>query len=285
MEPRFIGDPNSQLLCIHHRAQGVHGNSKRAVVICPPIGQEYVQTHWSLRLFANQLARKGVHVLRLDYYGIGDSAGEIEDVTSTAVWRQNIATAIQHLQDNTGVETVTLVGLRLGATLAAQVADNNPNVNAVVLWEPVADGREYLDALRSNHHEMLDLWVRPIQTPNDETQEEILGSRYSRELIREIEQTTLDSSSIVQPQLIVQLESDTRSFSHPTDGIQRVSRVADNDDWSDLRRLEVAWLRPTTIRMIVDSVDDMFDRLDRFEALSLPDSGMQLQELTAGVQR
>jgi pimeloyl-ACP methyl ester carboxylesterase len=46
---------------------------------------------------------------------------------------------------------VTLVGLRLGATIAAAVAATRSDVDRLVLWDPVTDGAAYMQSvLRAN---------------------------------------------------------------------------------------------------------------------------------------
>jgi pimeloyl-ACP methyl ester carboxylesterase len=63
-------------------------------------------------------------------------------------WENDIKSAIAELGSITGSTRVSLIGLRLGATLAAKVAVwLDPRVNSLVLWDPVVDGRAYLDEL------------------------------------------------------------------------------------------------------------------------------------------
>ena len=115
------------------------------VVICPPIGQEHVRAHWALRQLATVLSRAGFHTLRFDWFGVGDSAGELADAT-LARWRENLVDAARALRERGGVQEVALVGLRLGATLAALgAAAVRPS--AIVLWDPVVEGARYLDEL------------------------------------------------------------------------------------------------------------------------------------------
>ncbi len=72
--PLFFGDPARQLFGVYHPA--AEGNAaERAVVLCAPSPQEYMPTHWAYRRLAALLAKAGVHVLRFDYFGMGDSAG------------------------------------------------------------------------------------------------------------------------------------------------------------------------------------------------------------------
>jgi alpha/beta superfamily hydrolase len=268
MSQRFFGQPESPLFGVYHSARGRNQQNDSAVVICPPIGQEYIRTHWSLRLLANQLARGGAHVLRMDYLGIGDSASSVEQIGSLGVWQQNIEEAIEYLKAESGAQSVMLLGQRFGGTLAAQVAGQRDDVNSVVLWEPIINGQSYVDGLRAMHAQMIDLWVCKMETPNDERVEEILGSQYSRALLNEIEQTLLDVTEIRQPQLIVDVESAKSQYSHPVAGLQKVLIENNEGSWNDLKVMETARLRPVTTRKIVKTVSDMFVRLRRFEALA-----------------
>ena len=241
----------------------------RAVVVCPPIGQEYIRTHWGLRLLANQLSRAGVHVLRFDYHGIGDSDNTIEQVDSLDIWRRNVDQAIEHLKQTSSAETVMLLGQRFGGTLAAQIANDRADVNSVVLWEPIIDGSVYLESLRMMHATMVDLWVCKMQTPDDEYGEEILGSFYRRTLLEEMVSIRMGTRELFRPQLIIDVESATKQYSHVEPSLQKVIVEENEGSWSDLRVLETARLRPKTTRTIVKTVKDMFARLDGFGALGL----------------
>jgi pimeloyl-ACP methyl ester carboxylesterase len=99
-----------------------------------------------MRQLAKMLSAAGYHVLRFDYFGTGDSAGEPLEA-DLGGWERDIETAMQELKDTSGASRVALVGLRLGATLAGRVAirKNNKEIDALVLWDPVISGAEYLD--------------------------------------------------------------------------------------------------------------------------------------------
>ncbi len=274
MSQKFIGQPETQLLSVYHPRRGKNFDKVRAVLICAPIGQEYIRTHWSLRLLANQLARKGVHVLRFDYSGVGDSAGSIQQIASLDQWTSDIEIAIDELKKISGAETVMLLGQRFGASLAVQVTRRRPDVNSLVCLEPVVDGAAYLDQLRKMHSRMLDLWVCKMETPDDQHFEEILGSQFRRTLLNEIENTVLDFSTVIQPQLIVETMANEQQFLHPVDGLLKVIRDDRPSSWTDLRELETALLRPIMTRTIVKTIDDMFERLNRFNALELQMAGV-----------
>jgi pimeloyl-ACP methyl ester carboxylesterase len=56
----------------------------------------------------------------------------------------DVLAAVQELKAITQVEAVTLVGLRLGASLAAGAAAISPaEVNDLILWDPVVTGDRY----------------------------------------------------------------------------------------------------------------------------------------------
>jgi pimeloyl-ACP methyl ester carboxylesterase len=146
MTPLFFGSSQRRLYGAYDPPHGVRPGA-RAVVLCYPWGQEYLRAHRSMRRLANMLAAAGCHVLRFDYFGTGDSMGTAHDVTRRG-WEQDIETAIEELQDTSGATQVSLVGLRLGATLAAHVAVRKKKfVQTLVLWDPVVSGREYLAEL------------------------------------------------------------------------------------------------------------------------------------------
>lgn len=268
---RFFGHPESQLFGVYHPAHGADLDAPRAVVICPAIGQEYIRTHWNLRLLANQIARKGIHVLRFDYHGIGDSGGSVLDVDDIAIWKQDIVTAIGHLKNECNAQTVMLLGQRFGGMLAGQVAQERFDVNSVVLWEPVLSGEKYLAEQRSLHQEMLDLWVCKMTTRDDVEQEEILGTSFQRSLCQNIEHATLNLADIIQPQLIIEAKELQRKLKCSDPSLQKIVFDERLATWCDLSELETAYLRPTLHRTIVREVDGMFDRLGDFDAIRLSD--------------
>lgn len=265
MTPYFFGEPQQQLFGALHHPLASKPEVHRTVVICPPIGQEYIRSHWCMRLLARQLSRKGINVLRLDYRGMGDSAGVNEGTTSIKQWHQDVHNAIDFACEKTDSQNVMLIGLRYGGTIASAVAAESSKVNSLVLWEPVIDAAEYLKSLRLMHKQMLDLWVCKIKTPNDNDQEEILGSRYSRQLLQELENTTLDLNVIDQPQFIVDLFENRKAYT--VNEVQRFMPVEDENSWNNLQLLETSWLRTSTARQITLMADEMFCRLQELNQL------------------
>ncbi|MGH9105280.1 MAG: hypothetical protein ACRDZX_05480 [Acidimicrobiales bacterium] len=112
------------------------------VVICPPLGQEHIDAHYGLRLLAEQLAVAGICALRFDYDGTGDSAGDNDDPARVSSWLATVEHAVAAVRA-AGAANVCLVGLRLGATLAATAAATTGDIDQVVLWDPCS-GRQFL---------------------------------------------------------------------------------------------------------------------------------------------
>ncbi len=131
---------------LHHRSEQTgfdHG-----VLICPPIGYEQLHSHRSLRHLADRLAQADVPVLRFDWHGTGDSAGVDEDAARLATWLANIRDTVQWMREQLGCRQISLVGLRLGGTLAALVAAEL-EIDNLVLWSPVAKGRAFVREIKA----------------------------------------------------------------------------------------------------------------------------------------
>ena len=116
-------------------------------IICPPLFSEYQRTHSALRDLAVALAHAGQHVLRFDYRGSGDSAGELEQ-TAVSDWIEDIALVEREGREISNSRVVHLVGVRAGALLACKSAGATAAVKRVVLWDPVIDGTGYVQSLR-----------------------------------------------------------------------------------------------------------------------------------------
>lgn len=148
MIPCFFGDARHQLYGVYHPATGAT-TRRTGVVLCYPGPQEYRQAHWVYRRLAALLSERGVHVLRFDYYATGDSAGASPD-GRLAHWVRDVRTATEELQDLAGIRRASLVGMRLGAAVAARAAADVDVVD-LVLWDPVVRGTDYLAALDAEH--------------------------------------------------------------------------------------------------------------------------------------
>ncbi len=115
--------------------------SRHGVVVLGSIGYEYWSAHRTVRTLAERLAERGHYVLRFDYDGTGDSAGEPWDSDRVAQWRASVVAAVAELRAR-GVEHVTLVGLRFGGSLALALGAD-VKADRVVAWAPVISGKRF----------------------------------------------------------------------------------------------------------------------------------------------
>lgn len=148
MFPVYFGSSGRRLFGLYSPAERKRSPS-RAVVLCHPWGREYEHVHRSVRMLGSMLSTAGFDVLRFDYYGSGDAAGEAHEAT-LAGWEGDILAAVEEIKDTTGAARVALAGVRLGASLAAAAAVRTRTaVQELVLWDPVVSGADYLEELWS----------------------------------------------------------------------------------------------------------------------------------------
>jgi pimeloyl-ACP methyl ester carboxylesterase len=154
VKPLFLENGKARLFGVFHEAEG-HNDEGQAILLCPPGPQEYMASHWMLRRLASQLTKDGHSVLRFDYFGTGDSEGESAD-GNLETWKTDIVAAAHTLCQLTGADRATLVGYRLGASLAWLAShDFEERPRNLVLWQPVVDGKSYVTALEKANHSVL----------------------------------------------------------------------------------------------------------------------------------
>jgi alpha-beta hydrolase superfamily lysophospholipase len=146
-EPLRVRREGAELHAVLHRAAG---QARGAVLVCAPDGEERA---WALRPFvqlARDLAARGLHVLRFDYEGQGESSGAYEDTDVDSRLR-DIAAASCELRARTRTTRIAIVAARLGGALALEAAAADPAVQRLALWEPVLDVEGYLRNLLRVH--------------------------------------------------------------------------------------------------------------------------------------
>lgn len=150
------------------------------VVIVPPFGYEYWSSHRTLRTLAERLAEQGCLVLRFDFDGTGDSAGDQWDAARLEAWRGDIGHAASALSE-WGTTRLVLIGLRMGATLSL-TEGGRLSADAVVAWDPVVRGRRYVRELR-----LLGLPVPDVAgAPGDAGSMVVAGSAFSAETLSDL---------------------------------------------------------------------------------------------------
>jgi len=119
------------------------GQARAGVILCPPIGVEGRVSHATFRALAQQLVEAGFAVLRFDYEGTGDSGGMFGAPGRIDSWLSSITRARTTMKQQ-GAERIAVVGMRIGATLAAVEASLGEPPDALILWDPCVSGRSFL---------------------------------------------------------------------------------------------------------------------------------------------
>jgi pimeloyl-ACP methyl ester carboxylesterase len=231
MTPLYFGTRTRRLFGVYTPAHG--GSGTRAVVLCPPFGQEYLRAHRAMRQLGSMLATAGWHVLRFDYFGTGDSGADLPQA-DLAGWEDDIGSAIEELCDTSGATRVMLVGLRLGATLAARVAARRRQVDALIMWDPVVSGAHYVAELTDDTAPTQEFYEKPIPRPSEiGGGHEVVGFVLSAGMAREM--AALDISPLV-----------------PALPVRTLAIVSNERSWQSIQALPA---RSDGARLAVERVD------------------------------
>ena len=148
----FKSDVSNLFGWIHHTG---HSSYNTAAIICSPVGKESNHTHRTVRHTADSLALAGVPTLRFDYFSTGDSNGTEFDQNIVEHWLTDIRSASQFLKTQTNCKKIIIVGIRIGATLAASLS-SELDFELIVLWYPVYRGKRFFRELEITAHTSID---------------------------------------------------------------------------------------------------------------------------------
>lgn len=200
------------------------------VLLCPPLGQELIRSHRLYRQLAHMFVRRGLAVLRFDYHGSGDSAGDGHETTLSRCVEDTLAAA-DELRRRSRCRRLFAFGARLGGSIALQAHERHP-FDALMLCDPVLDGRAHLACLEAMHAGMLEdsrRFTRPRTVADGAGQ--WLGFSHGEVLARELAAMTL---STPPPGSLV---LGSRDADVPLEGATTLDEPL---GWDDLDRLEVA---------------------------------------------
>lgn len=118
---------------------------RRVWVICPPFAEEDKSARRTLTELCQKLQARGEASLLFSLRGTGDSDGDFADAT-TQTWRDDVLAACREAARRDSNARLCLLGVRLGASLAA-LAAQEANASRLILIEPLLAGRPYLAAM------------------------------------------------------------------------------------------------------------------------------------------
>jgi len=170
MEPFYFDSAGCELFGVYHPA--LDGSANRAVVLCPPFGNESSRIYQAVGALAQQWSET-THVLRFDYTATGDSFGDWEQAGPNC-WINDIVRAVDEVVEISGAERITLAGVRFGALLAANAA-THPAVSELIAWDPVISGQHYRHELDGLHRRLVDLHDNLTSSEKAQAEAEFCG--------------------------------------------------------------------------------------------------------------
>jgi len=193
MEPFYFGTkPSHSLFGVYHPPRTVT-TFNAGIILCYPIGQEYIRSYRTFLRLAALLSSTGFHTLRFDYYGCGDSSGDFTQA-SVSQWIADIATAIDELKGGCGSDHLFLIGLRLGGSLSAMAGSVRNDIHGMVLWDPVISGRSFIEEMTLTHSKWLrGTFAKPQARRRKEEKREFLGFPYTDRLLQGVAKIDLFS--------------------------------------------------------------------------------------------
>lgn len=138
IQPFFLESAGHRCFALYRAPEG---GTNRNVLFVPAFNEEMNRCRSMLGFAAKALAEQGIGSLLLDLHGTGESDGDHDDAR-WALWLQNLDSAVQWLEAHGGCEA--LIGVRLGAMLAADWSRQSPQARRLLLWQPVLDGLSHM---------------------------------------------------------------------------------------------------------------------------------------------
>lgn len=120
-------------------------SSDKSVLILPSLFEELNLCRAVVAKQAQKMATNGAVVYCLDYYGCGDSEGEIEQA-NVQIWQQNIIDTLEWIKGK-GAGTIDLWAIRFGALLAMNTLEHWAGSSVeptILMWKPVLKGKQFM---------------------------------------------------------------------------------------------------------------------------------------------
>lgn len=120
------------------------------LIMCHGFTGHRAESHRLFVVAARDFCQHGLAVLRFDFRGSGDSAGEFREMTVSRE-TTDAAAALAYLASRPEVnpDRVGVLGLSLGGCVAACLAGREPRVRALVLWSAAAHPERIREHLQS----------------------------------------------------------------------------------------------------------------------------------------
>jgi len=145
----FLGNGTEKIYCVEY-LPSEELNLNHGVILCRSIWGVRNRAHRIFTNLARELAGKGYSVITCDYYGDGNSQGRSQDMAFD-VMIDNLVMIHDYLLKKCNIESLSVIGFRIGANCAAELVKRIGTVNKIILIEPELNLIDYLKKkLRSN---------------------------------------------------------------------------------------------------------------------------------------
>jgi len=120
-------------------------NPRGCVLVVPPFAEEMNKCRRMITRVTEGVAARGIATVLPDLYGTGDSGGDFADA-DWDTWCNDLVRTVRWCERHAGPVT-DLLAIRLGCALACddRVRAALPALRRVVFWQPVLDGRRFLN--------------------------------------------------------------------------------------------------------------------------------------------
>jgi len=219
-QPHWLGPDNKVFAMVHRPPDKVRGS----VVIVAPLGYEAVGSYPTLRTLGERLSDMGFLCLRVGFPLMSNSLA-VSGEDQVPAWRETVSQTVAEARRLSSTR-VAVVGLRFSATVAAQLAaEDGPD--ALVLWDPVVDGRRYVRGMR----------LLVAEQPHNDSTGDIVaaGINFSAETLRSMNATKLQVDRVTIPALVLQRSdaSSEPSVAANAPGLTTVEAVAGTSEMLD----------------------------------------------------
>ncbi len=143
-QPLYINNGGYNLFGMVYVPEETLSNvNKKGYVICLPVFEERKSSQRLTVNLAKSLRSKGYFVLLFDYYACGDSSGLLKDA-SLSVWVNDTIAAYNFFYDNYKLDSLNLIGIRLGAFIAFKTAFILSLKERIIMIEPVIKPEKFI---------------------------------------------------------------------------------------------------------------------------------------------
>lgn len=255
MSPFYFGSSELPIFGIYSPANPAR-DKRKALLICQATFQEYMRSHRLVKQLAVQLSTEGIHVLRFDYPGCGDSSGDWHD-TDLDDWTSSVVQASEELRAMSLVDNISYLGIRFGAALLVKASPPVGSSSGVILWDPVFDGEQYCKTLIRMQEELIvdnSRFMDNRKNYQNVADLEFAGFPVSRTTAEQLKKVSLSPNDCSADRILL-LHSETRAGGeNPTkfnNGIDNQA-LALGCDWESLAHMETQVQEPDLSAKVLD---------------------------------